>query len=232
MSQTFLRSICTFAVQHGHDPNDLELWAEIFSGWYLEYLPDDPASRDAAEVIELVRQEDREEVRGGAVVFARWPQSTRAVLALVNLSYDRRLVTVRIFGEQLTEVQQQAETITARMVLDPALTVGAGTRVNIALDVNGKRIELTSGRVRGRRGGALRSFYEINKYPLTVTLVVLLLALGYVIVTVPQHQYDTVGKLYDLSGRLLSAVMFNSLLLLSQFVYFARHRQVIEWERA
>ncbi|WP_189643356.1 hypothetical protein [Deinococcus piscis] len=232
MSQMFLRSICTFPVERGHDPLDIELWAQMFTGWYLEYLPEDPPSQGAAEVIELVRREDRDEVREGALVFARWPQSSHPVLALVNLSRDRRLVTVRIFGTQLTEVQQQAEAVTARMVNEPGLRVGAGTRVNIALDVNSQRIELTSGRVRGRRGGAARNFYENNKYPLTVTLGVLTLALSFVVLTVPSGPYTAVGKLYDLSGRLLSAVMFNALLLLSQFVYFARHRHVIEWERA
>ena len=232
MSQIFLRSICTFPVQRGHEPRDIELWAQMFEGWYLEYLPEDPPSRDAAETLELVRQEDRDEAREGALIFARWPQSSHPVLALVNLSRDRRLVTVRIFGEQLTEVQQQAEAVTARMVNEPSLKVGPGTRVNIALDMMGRRIELTSGRVRGRRGGAARNFYEMNKYPLTVTLGVLLAALSFVVLTVPESPYGPTGKLYDLSGRLLSAVMFNSLLLLSQFVYFARHRHVIEWERA
>ncbi|WP_261663693.1 hypothetical protein [Deinococcus sp. Marseille-Q6407] len=232
MSQIFLRSICTFPVERGHNPLDIELWAQMFEGWYLEYLPEDPPTRDAAEVIELVRQEDRDEVREGALVFARWPQSTHPVLALVNLSADRRLITVRIFGEQLTEVQQQAEAVTARMVNDPSLKVGPGTRVNIALDVNSQRIELTSGRVRRRRGGAVRNFYANNKYPLNVTLSVLVLALSFVALTTPAGPYTPVGKLYDLSGRLLSAVLFNTLLMLSQFIYFARHRNVIEWERA
>ncbi len=232
MAQVFIRSICTFPVTQGAAARSRELWAGIYDGWYLEYLPAETKhSRDAEELLELVRPEERDEARGGAICFARWPQTSHPLMSLVSLSEDERLVTVRIFGTQLTEVQERAEAVTARMVNDRDLRVSAGTRVNVALDVTGKLIELTSGRVRGRRGGAARLFYQNNKYPLNVTLTVLLVAMTYVIITVPADHYSAQGKLYDLAGRLLSAVMFNFLLLLSQFVYFARHRPVIEWER-
>ena len=62
-------------------------------------------------------------------------------------------------------------------------------------------------------------------------LVVMMLALVMVLLITPERAYTPLAKVYDLSGRVLSAVLFNIVLLGSQFLFFLRRREVIEWEK-
>ena len=52
-----------------------------------------------------------------------------------------------------------------------------------------------------------------------------------VVLVTPAAPYTPLGKAYGLAERILSAVLLNVLLLASQFLFFARHRHVIDWAR-
>ncbi len=173
---------------------------------------------------------DREEVRAGVLIYATWPQSEEVLPALVNTLDGGRFVTVRVFGSRLAEVQAKTEAITARMLEERAFQFLPGTHVSLAISVDGVRVDLTGGRVQGGAGGTLRHFYESNKYPLNLTLAVLVLTVLVVLLVTPLGPYTPVGKAYGLAERVLSAVLLNTLLLGSQFLFFVRHRPVIAWE--
>ncbi len=228
---TSLRTICTVPVTPGHDPRDPALWERVFRGWQVRWLPGTVPGADVERAVALVRTEDREQVRQGALVYARWPQADSLLPALVDCSGDGRFVTLRVFAVHLTEVQRLAEQLTEAMLRERAFDFGPGVRVVLAISVGGVRTDLTSGRVQVRRGSALVGFYEANKYALNTTLAVLLLTLLVFVLVTPDSNFTPLGKFYGLMGRILSAVLLNALLLGSQFLFFARHRKVIDWER-
>lgn len=230
---TYLRSICTVPVAPGANPSDPCLWERVFAGWHLSpvRLPDGRLTEEVERALALVMRPDQSAARAGMLVYAIWPQSGERLPALVNLLDGGKFVTVRIFGAHLTEVQGKVEAITRRMLQEHAFTFSAGIRVALAMSVEGTRIDLTSGRVRAGRGGVGRAFYQANKYALNLTLAVLVLTLLVVLLVTPPAPYTPVGKAYGIAERVLSAVLLNVLLLGSQFLFFARHRSVIEWNR-
>lgn len=230
---TFLRSICTVPVTPGTHLEDQRLWTRVFAGWRLQpvRLPSGTLTEEVERALRLVIGRDQPEARAGALVYAVWPQSGETLSALVNTLDGGHFVTVRVFGKHLTEVQAKAEAVITRMLREAAFRFPPGTRVALAMSVDGTRVDLTSGQVRAGQGGALRGFYTENRYVLNVTLAVLLFTLLVVIFVTPGAAYTPLGKAYGLAERVLSAVLLNTLLLGSQFLFFARHRPVIEWER-
>ena len=232
-SPTYLRTICTVPLSPGSDVQDAALWQRVFAGWQVQPLYDEAGmlSPAAERAVALVRREDQAEARQGALVYALWPQSAVTLSALVNLTDGGQFVTVRVFAAHLTEVQRLAEQLIARMLGEAAFRFVPGVRVALAISVDGVRTDLTSGRVLTRRGGAWSGFYDANKYVLNVTLLVLILTLLIFVLVTPDSDFTPLGKFYGLAGRVLSAVLLNALLLGSQFIFFARHRSVIEWEK-
>ena len=230
---TYLRTICTVPLTPGADVHDASLWQRVFAGWRTGPLRDKSGTltQEVERVIALVRQGDQAEVRRGALVYAQWPQSGDVLPALINLTADERFVSVRVFAVHLTEVQRLTEQLIARLLRERALHFPQDVRVALAISLDGTMTELTAGRVRGRQGGALGGFYQANKYVLNVTLAVLIVTLLVFILVTPDSNFTPLGKFYGLSGRVLSAVLLNALLLGSQFIFFARHRSVIEWEK-
>ena len=81
------------------------------------------------------------------------------------------------------------------------------------------------------RAGAGRDFYHGHQPALNATLAVLPFTLLVVVLVTPAAFYTPVARAYGLAERIVSAVMLNVLLLASQFLFFARHRRVTEWER-
>ncbi|CAM3720554.1 hypothetical protein [Deinococcus frigens] len=229
----YLRSICVIPVTPGTDVQDPALWGRVFTGWRQLPLRESGGSLTAhAEgVFGLVTSQDRAEVRAGAVHLASWPQAAHHLPALVSTLDGGTFVVLRVFGVHLTEVQDQTERLTERLLRERAFTFFPGTRVTLAVSVEGVRLDLTGGRIRAAQGGAWRGFYHRNKYALNVMLVVFVLALSAVLFVTPMRPYTPLGKVYDLSGRVLSAVLFNIVLLGSQFLFYLRHRDVIEWEK-
>lgn len=229
----YLRSICVVPVAPGADLHDHALWERVFSGW--RFLPlrhaDGSLTEHAQNVIDLVIAHDRAEVRAGALLLLSWPQAGQSLPGLVNTLDDGRFVVVRVFGIHLTEVQERTERLTERLLREKAFAFSAGTRVTLALSVDGVRTNLTSGRIHTSRSGAWQAFYTTNKYALIVMLVLLMLAVSVVLLLTPERPYTPLAKVYDLSGRVLSAVLFNIVLLGSQFLFYLRHRAVIEWEK-
>lgn len=229
----YLRSICVIPVSPGADIHDHALWERVFSGWRFMPLRNADASLTghAEAVIDLVIAHDRAEVRAGALELLSWPQAGQSLPGLVNTLDGGKFVVVRVFGIHLTEVQDRTERLTGRLLRESAFAFSAGTRVTLALSVDGVRTDLTSGRIHGLRGGAWSGFYAENKYALTVMFVVLMLAVSAVLLITPDRAYTPLAKVYDLSGRVLSAVLFNIVLLGSQFLFYLRHRDVIDWEK-
>lgn len=233
---TYLRAIWTVPLSVRADPEDPLLWARVLAGWRLGPVQD-PTSGDrrltpeVERALALVVNRDRDEVRSGLLAYATWPHSSERLPALVNTLDGGRFVTLRIFGAHLTEVQARAEAVVSQMLREDAFAVTPGTRVTLAISVDGVRVDLTSGRVRSGRGGVAHDFYRSNQAALNVTLAVLALTLLVVLAVTPAAPYTPLGKAYGLAERILSAVLLNVLLLASQFLYFARHRAVIEWER-
>ncbi|GAA3996672.1 hypothetical protein GCM10022631_03820 [Deinococcus rubellus] len=228
---TSLRTICTVPLTPGHNPHDPALWERVFRGWQVRWLPGSEPGADVERAVALVKTEDQAQVRRGALVYARWPQADLALPALVNLTDDRQFVTVRVFATYLTEVQRLAEQLTEAMLRESAFDFGPGVRVSLAISVGGVRADLTSGRVQVRHGSALKGFYDTNKYALNTTLVVLISTLLIFVLVTPDGNFTPLDKFYGLMERILSAVLLNSLLLASQFLFFARHRRVIDWEK-
>ncbi|TSA84485.1 hypothetical protein FNU79_11000 [Deinococcus detaillensis] len=226
-SPTYLRSICSVPLTPDADARDPALWARVFTGWQFQE-PDNLEALD--RVIELIRLSHQAEVRRGLLVYATWPQASGTLPALVNLSADGRFVTLRVFASHLTEVQRRSEQLTEKLLREKAFSLPEEVRVKVAINLDGLATDLTAGRVNVRRGGALRGFYEVNKYALNVTSLVLVVTLLIFLLVTPDSNFTPLGKFYGLSGRILSAVLLNALLLASQFLFFARHRQVIDWE--
>lgn len=229
----YLRSICVIPVAPGADLNDQALWERVFTGWRFVPLrnADGTLTAHAEAVVDLVIAHDRAEVRGGALVLVSWPQAGQSLPGLVNTLDGGRFVVVRVFGVHLTEVQERTERLTRRLLRERAFAFSAGTRVTLALSVDGQRTDLTSGRIYLARGGAWHAFYSTNKYAVLLMLVLLVLALAAVLLITPERAYTPLAKVYELSGRVLSAVLFNIVLLGSQFLFFLRRRPVIEWEK-
>ncbi|CAM4073511.1 hypothetical protein [Deinococcus marmoris] len=229
----YLRSICVIPVAPGADIHDHALWERVFSGWrFIPLRNADGSLTDHGEaVIDLVIAHDRAEVRAGALVLLSWPQAGESLPGLVNTLDGGRFVVVRVFGIHLTEVQDRTERLTERLLREKAFAFSAGTRVTLALSVDGVRTNLTSGHIHTSRRGAWSGFYQANKYVLIVMLVVFVLSLAVMLFITPQRPYTTLGKFYELSGRVLSAVLFNIVLLGSQFLFYLRHRNVIDWEK-
>lgn len=229
----YLRSICVIPVAPGADIQDQGLWERVFEGWrFMPLHGEDGALTEYAEsVVDLVIAHDRAEVREGALVLVSWPQAGQNLPGLVNTLDGGKFVVLRVFGVHLTEVQDRTERLIERLIKEKAFAFSAGTRVTLAISVDGVRTDLTSGRIRLSRGGAWSGFYQKNKYALIVMLVVLVLAVSVVLLVTPDRSYTPLAKVYDLSGRVLSAVLFNIVLLGSQFLFYLRHRDVIEWEK-
>ena len=185
----------------------------------------------AQSVTDLVITHDRAEVQVGALVLVSWPQAGQSLPGLVNTLDGGRFVVVRVFGVHLTEVQDRTERLTEQLLKEKAFAFSAGTRVTLGPSVDGVRTDLTSGRIHRSRGGAWSGFYQRNKYALIVMLGVFVLALAAVLLLTPDRSYTPLAKVYDLAGRVLSAVLFNIVLLGSQFLFYLRHRDVIEWEK-
>ncbi len=228
-----LRSVCVIPVVPGADLHDQALWERVFSGWRFMPLrtPDGSLTDQAKAVTDLVISDDRAEVRSGALVLVSWPQAGQSFPGLVNTLDGGRFVVVRVFGMHLTEVQERTARLTERLLKERAFAFSGGTRVTLGLNLDGERTELTSGRIRLSRGGAWSGFYQKNKYALIVMLGVFVLALAAVLLLTPDRAYTPLAKVYDLAGRVLSAVLFNIVLLGSQFLFYLRHRDVIEWEK-
>lgn len=224
---TYLRSRCTIPLTAARDLPDAAVWVRVFAGWQLQPLGDGATER----VMALIRRQDQAEVRGGLLIHATWPQAAGLVPALVNLSADQQFVSVRVFASHLTEVQRLSEQLTERMLSERVFSFPLDVRVTVAINVDGVSTDLTAGRVNVRHRGALRGFYEANKYVLNVTLVVLTVTLLIFLLVTPDSNFTPLGKFYGLVGRMLSAVLLNTLLLITQFLFFARHRQVIDWEK-
>ncbi|WP_161882784.1 hypothetical protein [Deinococcus alpinitundrae] len=197
----------------------------------MRWLPGTALGPDVERAIALVRAEDQTQVRQGTLVYARWPQSDAVLPALVDCSGDGRFVTLRVFAAHLTEVQRLAEQLTEAMLRERAFDFRPGLRVVLAISAHGVRTDLTSGRVQARRGNALIGLYEANKSALNTTLAVLLITLMGFVLVMPDSNFTPLGKFYGLMGRILSAVLLNALLPGSQFLFFARQREVIDWER-
>ncbi|WP_034384221.1 hypothetical protein [Deinococcus sp. YIM 77859] len=117
---TFLRSICTVPVTPGAHLDDQRLWARVFSGWRARpvRLPNGALTEEVERALRLVIGRDQPEARVGALVYATWPQSGKTLSALVNTLDGGRFITVRVFGEHLTEVQATAEAVTTRPVIE------------------------------------------------------------------------------------------------------------------
>ncbi|MDV6374049.1 hypothetical protein [Deinococcus arenicola] len=229
----YLRSICVIPVTPGADLHNPALWERVFDGWRSSPVrrADGGLTDHADAVIDLVIAHDRAEVRAGALVLVSWPQAGQSLPGLINTLDDGKFVVLRVFGIHLTEVQERTERLIERLLRERAFTFSAGTRVALALSVDGVRTDLTSGHIHMARGGAWSGFYQTNKYALIVMLVVFTLALAVMLLITPDRSYTPVAKFYDLSGRVLSAVLFNIVLLGSQFLFYLRHRDVIEWEK-
>ncbi len=232
-SPTYLRTICTVPLTPGGNVHDAALWQRAFVGWQLQPLRDASGalSSGVERAIALIRREDQAQVRRGALAYALWPQAASTVPALVNLSDDGQFITVRVFAAYLTEAQRLSEGVIGKLLQEQVFHFVPGVRVALAINVDGTRINLTSGRVRLRRGGVLLGFYAANKYVINMTLAVLISTLLIYLLVTPESEYTPLGKFYGLAGRVLSAVLLNALLLGSQFLFFARHRQIIEWEK-
>ena len=230
---TYLRAILTVPLLHGTDPHDAGLWARTLPNWTFEaaHALSGELTPGAEQVLALVSPADRLQARAGVVALAHYPQSSEPPPLFVHLTSDGRGVTLRIFSRHLTELQALAERLTGRLSREPAFGVSNETRVIIAIVVEGQRHDLTGGRVTPGRSGTFASFYSANKYVLNATLTLLLFTLAVVLSLHPLGPYTPLGKFYGLNERVLSAVLLNVLLLGSQFLYFARHRQLIAWER-
>ncbi|MFK7601626.1 hypothetical protein ACI3L1_05380 [Deinococcus sp. SM5_A1] len=230
---SYLRSICVIPVTSGADIHDPALWERVFAGW--QHLPvrelDGALTPQAETVTDLVISQDRAEVRAGALVLTSWPQSGHDLPALISTLDGGRFVVLRVFGVYLTEVQDKTARLIERLLREEAFAFQSGSRVNLAVSVEGVRADLTSGRIRAGHGSAWGDFYQNNKYAVTAILIVFVIALSAVLLITPIRPYTPIDKLYDLSGRVLSAVLFNIILLGSQFLFFLRHRDVIEWEK-
>jgi hypothetical protein len=227
-----LRAILTVPLLEGTDPGSAELWRRTLPTWTLDPAHDTAGALNptAEQLVRLITPADQAQARESVVVLAHYPQSSAPPL-LGHLSPDGRSLTLRIFASDLTELQTLTEHLTERLRRQPSFGVSSETRIIIAIVVDGVRHDLTGGRVQLGQGGAWRSFYEDNKYALNVTLGVLILTLSVVLALTPPGPYSPLGKFYGLSERVLSAVLLNALLLASQFLYFARHRRLIAWER-
>ncbi|AWN23262.1 hypothetical protein DKM44_08510 [Deinococcus irradiatisoli] len=210
----------------------MALWSRIFAGWRFQAVRDETGQLTEAveRATKLVWHGDADEVRRGALIYAVWPQANQRLPALVNLTDDRQFVTVRVFASHLTEGQRLTEQLVVRMLRERAFTFVPGVRVALAITVGEVRTDLTSGQVSVQRGSVLSGFYRQNKYLLNVTLAVLLITLSVVLLITPEGNYTPLGKFYGLSERVLSAVLLNFLLLISQFLFFARHHNVIAWD--
>ncbi len=228
-----LRAILTVPLLGHTDARSPELWACTLPDWTLDEAHDAAgALTPAAErMVRLITPADQAQARTNVVALAHYPQSGAPPPLLAHLTPDGRGVRLRIFASDLTELQTLTESVVEQLRRQPTFGVSPGTRIIIAIVIDGVRHDLTGGRVRLGQGGVWRSFYEANKYALNVTLAVLLLTLRVVLALTPPGPYSPLGKFYGLSERMLSAVLLNALLLGSQFLYFLRHRRLIVWER-
>ena len=228
-----LRAILTVPLLGTSDPASADLWARTLPTWTLDAAHgDDGALTPQAErMVGLVSPAEQAQARASVVLLAHYPQSGAPPPLLAHLTPDGRGIKLRIFASDLTELQALTEQVTEGMRRQPSFGVSPETRIIIAIVIDGVRHDLTSGRVRMGQGGIWRAFYEGNKYALNVTLAVLALTLTVVLILTPSAPYSPLGKFYGLNERVLSAVLLNTLLLASQFLYFIRHRRLIAWER-
>lgn len=228
-----LRAILTVPLLGQTDPRSPELWARTLTDWTLDQAHGAAgALTPAAErMVRLITPSEQAQARANVVALAHYPQSSAPPPLLAHLTPDGRGVRLRIFASDLTELQTLTERVTEQLRRQPTFGVSAGTRIIIAIVIDGVRHDLTGGRVQTGQGGVWRIFYQDNKYALNVTLGVLVLTLAVVLALTPPGPYSPLGKFYGLSERVLSAVLLNTLLLGSQFLYFLRHRRLIVWER-
>ena len=228
-----LRAILTVPLLGDTDPGSAELWRRTLPGWTLEQTHDAAGALTPAaeQMVRLITPADQAQARDNVVVLAHYPQSSAPPPLLAHLTPDGRGVKLRVFASDLIELQTLTESVMEHLRRQPSFGVSPGTRIIIAIVIDGVRHDLTGGRVRLGQGGVWYTFYEDNKYALNVTLGVLLLTLAVVLALTPPGPYSPLGKFYGLSERVLSAVLLNALLLGSQFLYFIRHRRLIVWER-
>ena len=228
-----LRAILTVPLLGDTDPGSAALWRRTLPDWTLDQSHDaSGALTPAAErMVRLITPSDQAQARANVVALAHYPQSSAPPPLLAHLTPDGRALRLRIFASDLTELQTLTERVTEQLRRQPSFEVSPGMRIIIAIVIDGVRHDLTGGRVQTGQGGVWRTFYADNKYALNVTLGVLVLTLAVVLALTPPGPYSPLGKFYGLSERVLSAVLLNTLLLGSQFLYFLRHRRLIVWER-
>lgn len=232
---TFMRSITTVHLRPGDDAVTGEaFWRELLPTW--TFLPVRDAQGEYTlrmrDVIGRLNPTALEKVLDGQVMLLEDVDRPAPNECLLSVNAARHEVSVRIFGRYLTDIQSTSEWFLHRLLdAQQHFLLTPHTRCFIALDIDGRRTDLTTGRVIPLRHKLWQGFYREHLYNVNITAAVVLLTLAVVLLVTPDGTHTPLGKAYGICERVLSAALMNVFLLVGAFYTYRRGRRVVEWEK-
>ncbi len=231
---TFLRSITTIHARDVARVLGQDFWRDLLPNWTFlpTHTPAGEYTGRLRAVIERVNPAARERALAGQVLLLEDVDRPAPNECLISINPENSEVTIRIFGQFLTDIQSTSEWFLHRLLdVQEYFVITPHTRCFIALDGHGERIDLTTGRVIPLRHRLWQGFYREHVYNINVTASVIALTLGVVLLITPDGEQSALGKFYGICGRILSAAIMNVFLLVGQFYSYRKGRRVVEWEK-
>lgn len=232
MQPTFLRSITTV---HTRDAAALDeaFWRNLLPNWtFLQHYQTGDTDERLEGIVSRLNPDAMARARRGELLLLQDVDRPQPNECLISLHPDTGEITIRIFGRFLTDIQSTSEWFIHQLLeRQEHFVITPHTRCFIALDVQGERTDLTTGRVLPQRHRLWQGFYRENSYNINITVTVLLLTLLVLLLGTPTEPYSLESKFYGICERVLSAAIMNSFLMLGQFYSYRRSRRVVEWEK-
>lgn len=233
MHATYLRSITTVHLRDPTRAAQEDFWRALLPTWTFVPLGAEGADHPRLrEVMSRIDPAVRHQAGQGLVMLLEDVDRPAPNECLVTVHPDIAEATIRIFGRFLTDVQSTSEWFLRRLLAASEMfVVTPHTRCFVVVTIEGRRAELTTGRLVPQRHRLWRGFYRENVYNVNITATVLLLTLAVVLLFTPDQPYSALGKAYGIAERVLSAAIMNAFLLVGLFYLYRRERRVVEWEK-
>lgn len=231
---TFLRSITTVHARHMEVVGQEGFWRELLPTWTFlpVHSPSGEYSTRMAAVVSRLNEGARQKALAGTTLLLEDVDRPSPNECLISLNPETNEVAIRIFGRFLTDIQSTSEWFLHRLLdAQEQFVITPHTRCFIALDVQGERTDLTTGRVVPLRHKLWQGFYREHVYNVNITAAVVLLTLWVVLFLTPDAPHSPLGKFYGVCERVLSAALMNVFLLIGQFYSYRKGRRVVEWEK-
>lgn len=232
MTAAFLRSVTTVHTTQIDAVLQEDFWRQLLDTWtFLSLEEESQGSTRLSAVISRLNVEAKEKMLQGRLFLLEDVDRPAPNECLISVNKETREVIIRIFGSFLTDVQSTSEWFVYKLITSNHFVITRHTRCFVVLNMQGERIDLTTGRVIPIKHRLWRDFYDKNRYSVNITASVFMISLFSFLTADYFDEHTAVGKVYSVIGRLLPVAMMNIFLHIGQFYSYRNTRKVIEWDK-